>query len=246
MKIIVSGLCGYMGQEISKLAKINYRNVQLVGGVDILYESEKNFPCCKDFKSVSFNADCIIDFSHHTLIDDLLDYALENNLKLVIATTGHSESERQKIIQASKRIPIFYSANTSIAISVLIESAKKIASLMPNSQIEIIEKHHSRKLDAPSGTALMIKDALLSVNPNYKAVYGRYGRQKRQDGEIGIHSLRLGNTVGEHEILISTENQEISLKHTALSRGLFAEGAIESALFLQDKTHGLFSVKDLL
>ncbi|MBQ9720329.1 MAG: 4-hydroxy-tetrahydrodipicolinate reductase, partial [Oscillospiraceae bacterium] len=206
-------------------------------------------PCARSYGDApeSFaSADCIVDFSHHSGIRDLLAYARAHRIPAVIATTGHDEAEKAEILAASQEIPVFFSANMSIGIALLVELAKKTAAAMPDAEIEIIEKHHDRKLDAPSGTALMLADAIREVRPDAYAVTGRSGHGKRTPEEIGIHAVRMGNIVGEHEVIVGTQNQTITLKHEAHSRALFAEGALSAAAFLQGKPNGLYTMQDMI
>ena len=164
----------------------------------------------------------------------------------MIATTGQTDEERAAIEEAAKEIPIFFAANFSVGVALLIELAKKAAAAMPDAEIEIVEKHHDRKVDAPSGTALAIARALQTVRPNAEIVTGRSGFGKRTKEEIGVHAIRMGNIPGEHEVLIGTNNQTISLKHETHDRAVFAEGALAAAAFLQGKPAGLYDMQDLL
>ena len=180
------------------------------------------------------------------MTNELINYAISKNKPVVIATTGQTEEEKNKILEASKIIPVFYAANYSLGIAVLINQAKKIVSLLDNADIEIVETHHNRKLDAPSGTALAIANGLKEVRKDANIICGRNGNKKREKNDIGINSIRLGNVVGIHEVLISTEHECISIKHEAYDRGLFAEGAIKAIKFMSGKPKGLYSMKDLL
>ncbi|MBQ2204426.1 MAG: 4-hydroxy-tetrahydrodipicolinate reductase, partial [Lachnospiraceae bacterium] len=223
MKILVSGCMGHMGQILCKMINDD-SELELICGVDKTSE-DSNFKCFKSFDEVNVDVDIIVDFSHHSLTSEMINYAIKKNLPLVIATTGQTDEEKKIILEASNTIPIFYAANYSIGIAVLIESAKKIASQFKNADIEIVETHHNRKLDAPSGTALKIAEGLKEIRPDANLVLGRNGNQKRDKKDIGINAVRLGNVVGIHEVLISTEHECISIKHEAYDRGLFAEGA---------------------
>ena len=192
------------------------------------------------------NVDCIIDFSHHRCVCELLDFAVENSLPAVIATTGHTPDEIKRIREASEQIPVFFSANMSVGVALLVELAKNAAKALPDAEIEIVEKHHDRKLDAPSGTALMIANAIREVKPASYERCGRHGHGKRAPEEIGIHAIRIGNIVGEHEVIVATQNQTITLKHEAHSRALFAEGALAAASFLVKCESGLYDMKSLI
>ena len=246
MKILLNGACGFMGREVIKLAKNNYQNAEVVLGVDAFTKGDEEITCVKSFSEVKEKVDCIVDFSHHSLTKDLLEYAVKTNTPVVLATTGHTEEEKQIIYNASKSAPIFYSANMSVGVALLVELAKKAASVMVDADIEIIEKHHNRKIDAPSGTALMIYDNLKEVRTNATANMGRSGQAKRTKEEIGISAIRMGNVVGEHEVILCTANQTISLKHEAHNRALFAEGALVAASYMLGKGAGLYNMKDML
>ena len=247
MNILLNGISGFMGREVARLCESNYRGASLAIGVD---------PSGGDFSAPVYQSlddiitldgvDCIIDFSHHSVTDSLLDFAIDNSLPLVLCTTGHTEEEIHRINKAAESIPLFYSGNMSVGVALLIELAKTTARAFPEAEIEIIEKHHNRKVDAPSGTALMLANAIREVRPEAYANCGRSGQGKRNSNEIGIHSIRMGNIVGEHEVIIGTENQTISLKHEAHSRALFAEGAIAAADFLVGRSAGLYDMRSML
>ena len=256
MKIIISGLLGHMGREVLNLAENGVRGASAVGGVDPMYAGgESPVPCARSFEEAASDpalnplfrsADCIVDFSRHDGAGPLLRYAVSCGIPAVIATTGHTEEEKTMIREASERIPVFFSANMSLGIALLVELAKQAAAALPEAEIEIVEKHHDRKLDAPSGTALMLAEAIREVRPAAYPVTGRSGHSKRTADEIGIHAIRMGNIVGEHEVIIGTPNQTITLKHEAHSRALFAEGALAAAAFLIGKPAGLYDMKDLV
>lgn len=246
MKILLSGICGHMGREVVRLAGTGYKNAVICGGVDARADSHESIPCSLSFYSASADVDCIVDFSHHSLTSELLRFARSNSLPTVIATTGHSATERAEILSASREIPIFFSANLSFGIALLADLAKKAAVLLPDAQIEIIDRHHSRKLDAPSGTALMLAEKIHGVRPDSYNVIGRKGQMKRSPNEIGIHSLRMGDIVGSHEVILATDNQTLTLKHEAHDRSIFAEGALTAAEFLCGRPVGLYTMNDLI
>ena len=175
----------------------------------------------------------------------MAEYAAKRGIALVMATTGHTDEELAAINNAAKSVPVFMSANMSLGVALLAELAKKTAEVFPDADIEIIEKHHNRKLDAPSGTALMIARAIETVRKGCNFVYGRCGQQKREKGEIGIHAIRGGNIVGEHEVIVCTDTQIITLKHEAQSRSLFAEGAMAAAAFICGKSAGFYDMNDI-
>ncbi len=246
MKILISGYNGYMGQVLGEMIKKD-SELELVCGMDKNINCEgASVKCFTSFNDVNLDIDVVVDFSHHSLTKELIDFGIKNNIPLVIATTGQTEEEKQMIREASKKIPIFYAANYSIGIAVLINEAKNIAKVFKDADIEIVETHHNRKLDAPSGTALKIAEGLKEVRNDANMVLGRSGNKKREKNDIGISSIRLGNVVGIHEVLISTEHECISIKHEAYDRGLFAEGAINAVKFMVGKPAGLYNMNDML
>ena len=246
MRILLSGLGGHMGAEVARLCAEGYRGAELAAGVDYLNWKDAAVPCAPDFEHAEANVDCIVDFSHHSCTAALLAFAKQHGLPVVIATTGQTDEERAAIADAAKEIPVFFAANFSLGVALLIELAKKAAAAMPDAEIEIIEKHHDRKVDAPSGTALAIARAIQSVRPAATIVTGRSGMGKRTKEEIGIHAVRMGNLAGEHEVLIGTNSQPITLKHETHSRALFAEGALAAAEYLIGKPAGLYDMQTML
>ena len=246
MRILVSGLGGAMGREVGRLAQEGYRGAVLSGGVSPHGCEDFGVPCAADFDGAVTDVDCVVDFSHHSATSTLLDFAKAHRLPLVLATTGQTEDERAAILAAATDIPLFFAANCSLGVALLIELAKKTAAAMPDAEIEIIEKHHDRKVDAPSGTALAIAEAIREIRPEATVVTGRSGHGKRTPNEIGIHAIRMGSIVGEHEVMIGTNSQTITLKHEAHSRALFAEGALAAAEFLQGKAAGLYDMNSMI
>lgn len=246
MKVLVSGYNGHMGRVLSHMIK-NDDELELACGVDkVVNVDGDTVKCFSSFNDVNVDIDIVVDFSHRSLTKELVDYGIKNNKPLVIATTGQTDEEKQMISDASKKIPVFYAANYSVGIAVLIETAKNVAKYMKGADIEIVETHHNRKLDAPSGTALKIAEGLKEVRTDANFVFGRNGNKKREKNDIGINAIRLGNVVGIHEVLVSTEHECISLKHEAYDRGLFAEGAINAVKFMKGKGAGLYNMKDML
>ena len=238
MKAIVCGANGAMGQLLcAALGEHLVGKVSLDGANGV----------AKTFEELGeTNADTVIDFSHHSAIGQVLDYALPRGLSVVIGTTGHTEEEKQRILEAAKSIPVFFSGNMSLGIAVLCRLAAQAAGAFPEADIEIVETHHNRKVDAPSGTALMLFRAIQGVRPQAVARCGRSGECKRTKEEIGVNSIRMGNVVGIHEIHICTPNQALTLRHEAHNRGMFAEGAVEAAKFLEGKGPGLYDMEALL
>ena len=246
MNILICGVGGRMGREVAKLALDGVRGAIPVAGYDILPVDTREFPTYTDWNAVTEQVDCIIDFSHHTGTESLLAFATEKNLPVVLCTTGHTDEELALIDRAATKIPIFRSANMSLGIALLVELAKMTAKNFPDADIEIIEKHHNRKLDAPSGTALLLANAIKEIREKARFVFGRGGQAKREADEIGIHAIRMGNIIGEHEVIVGTDTQTITLKHEAHSRALFAEGALAAAEFLCGKPAGLYDMKKMI
>lgn len=241
MKLIICGACGFMGKELLALCEKHYRGAQVSGKIDIA-GGEGVATSLSEVKSDGI----IVDFSHHSSVSSLLTDAVAKNLPCVIATTGHTEEERALIAEASTHIPIFYSANFSLGVALMAKLVRSVSAFLPDSEIEIVETHHNRKLDAPSGTALMLAEAAAESRPDANIHTGRSGHGKREPNEIGIQSLRYGNIVGIHEVLFSTGNETITLKHEAHSRALFAQGAVVAAEFLSRQKPGLYDMKDLM
>lgn len=246
--IILSGANGYMGKVISNLAA-NDDEIKIVAGFDINTESTDGFPVyakCSEFEG---NADVIVDFSHPLAFDDITDFAMSRKIPIVIATTGLSSKQMEKMKSMASEIPVFFSANYSIGVNLLIELVKRTAKALENSfDIEIVEKHHNRKIDAPSGTALAIADAITeSISNQSVYIYDRHSvLKKRAKNEIGIHSIRGGTIVGEHDVIFAGNNENIEIKHSAASRDIFAAGAIRAAKFLSQKAAGYYTMENLL
>lgn len=245
MKILINGIAGRMGGEVAKLALSGKYGVELAAGVDVGGEVE-NIPCYRDFDKIAEGFDCVIDFSHHTAVKDLLIFCVKNEKPVVIATTGHTDEELEMIKDAAKHIPVFFSMNMSLGVALLCELAKTTVKTFPDADIEIVETHHNRKLDSPSGTAILIANAIKSVRNGLKCVMGRCGKDGRAKNEIGIHSIRVGNIVGEHCVIVGTDSETITLKHEAHERSLFAEGAISAAKFIYQKENGLYDMNDMI
>ena len=247
MRVLVNGYCGHMGREVAKLCREGYRGATLSMGIDPGADGSETVPVYTSVaEAPAASCDCIVDFSHHSCVRDLLDYAVQYGIPTVVATTGHTEDELEAIRAASESIPVFYSANMSLGVALLLELAVTAAAAMPEAEIEIIEKHHNRKLDAPSGTALMLANAICEARPDAYTNLGRSGHGKRTREEIGIHAIRMGNIVGEHEVIIGTANQTITLKHEAHDRALFAEGALAAAAYITPLCPGLYDMKSMI
>lgn len=247
-RIILSGCCGKMGRIIASCIKVR-DDCTVVAGIDKAGESYDVFPIFTSPAQCAIEADVIIDFSHPSALEPLLSYAVQRHMPAVIATTGLSDEQIALIRNTSKNVPLFFSFNMSLGVNLLCELAKKAVSVLGGQfDIEIVEKHHNRKIDAPSGTALMLADEIASAlkeRPRY--IYDRHSvRQKRGKDEIGIHSIRGGTIVGEHEVIFAGHDEVISLSHTAMSREVFATGSINAALFLCGKADGLYHMGDLV
>ena len=238
MRAVLCGANGAMGKLID-----NILGTEIVGRVSI--DGENNVP--KTFEELGrVDADVVIDFSHHTAVADVLAYAKQIGAAAVIGTTGHTPEEKAMIASAAEEIPVFFSGNMSLGIAVLCRLAKQAAAAFPDADIEIVEAHHIRKVDAPSGTALMLFNAIKEVRPEAVANCGRAGEGKRTKEEIGIHALRMGNVVGIHEIHIHTGNQSLTLKHESGSRAMLADGACDAARFMVGKAKGLYNMESML
>ena len=246
MKIIIHGAAGHMGRMVEEKARTGFAGASVAALVDRCAPEGGGADCYTALSAYDGPADAVIDFSNHAAVGELLDYCEARKMPVVVATTGHMPEEKARIEAAAKEIPVFFSANMSVGVAVLAELARRAAAAFPAAEIEIVETHHDRKLDVPSGTALLLANAVRDACPDKTLLVGRHQNGKRTANEIGIHSIRLGNEVGTHEILISTGSETLTLKHQAHSRALFAEGALTAAAFLIGKPAGLYSMKDLL
>mgnify|MGYP004448213281 CR=1 FL=1 len=245
MNIILNGAAGQMGRKIASLAA-EREDINIVAEVSLEYagsEIEGQYGSLAEYRG---DADCVVDFSHHSATADILAYCKERQLPVVIATTGQTDEERVLIREAAAEVPIFFSANMSIGVAVTCELAKKAAAAFPGADIEIVEAHHNRKLDVPSGTALMIANSVKEARTDAEFVIGRHENGKRQPQEIGIHSLRMGNVVGMHEVIITTGRETITIKHEAADRALFADGAMVAAAYMVGKPAGLYNMQDMM
>lgn len=247
IKAILVGASGKMGGFIADCAKAD-SEIEIVAGVDKI-NNGKDFPIFSNLGDINVSADVIIDFSHISLLDDILNYAKEKNMPVVIATTGYSPAQIEKIKEYSKIIPIFFTFNMSIGVNLLCSLATKAAKILGGDfDIEIIEKHHNQKIDAPSGTAIMLANAIntqFGDTLNYE--YDRHSkRNKRPKNEIGIHSVRGGTIVGEHDVVFAGRDEVITLSHQALSKEVFAVGAIRAAKFISNKSAGLYDMNSIM
>lgn len=249
IKVMISGCNGKMGQVVTAMCA-GQSNLQVVAGVDLNPVKQNDYLVYTKPEEYPGQVDCIIDFSNPAALPALLEYCKKTGAAVVLATTGYSAEQKQAIQAAAKDIRIFQSANMSLGINVLLSLVKQAAKVLGSScDIEIVEKHHNRKLDAPSGTAIMIADAAaseLQQAPEY--VYERHSvRQKRGKNEIGISSVRGGTIVGEHEVLFAGTDEVLEIRHSAYSREIFANGAVRAAEFLASREHpGIYTMEDLV
>ncbi|MBE7045476.1 MAG: 4-hydroxy-tetrahydrodipicolinate reductase [Ruminococcaceae bacterium] len=247
-KILLSGCNGKMGQVISRLAAED-AEAQIVAGLDINTHLQNPYPVFTNLNDCNIDADVIIDFSHPSVLEPLLAFAVSKNLPVIVATTGLSEEQKNHLQETATKIPVFFSANMSLGINLLISLAKKAAVLLEEQfDIEIIEKHHNQKIDAPSGTALAIADGISEVlKTPAEYVYDRHSvRKKRSKNEIGLHAIRGGTIVGEHDIIFAGNDEVITLSHSAASKEVFAVGAIKAAKFMKGKPSGMYNMSDLI
>ena len=238
MKAILCGANGAMGKLIDSIL-----GSDVVGRVSLDGENG----VARTFDELgAVDADMIIDFSHHTAIADVMSYAKAHNCSVVVGTTGHTAEEKALIAESAKELPVFFSGNMSLGIAVLCRLAKEATRWFPEADIEIVEVHHNRKVDAPSGTAHMLFNAIAQVRPDAVENCGRAGEVKRTKNEIGISSLRMGNVVGIHEVHICTGNQTLVLKHESGSRAMLADGAVDAARFMAGKAPGFYNMESIL
>lgn len=242
MRVIVNGAGGRMGKALRSMIEKGCRGSELAAAVDPFVSEDGIVPTLE----ASGEADCIIDFSNHAGTGKLMDYAVEKKLPVVVATTGHTEEELACIRTAAEKIPVFWSGNMSLGIAVLTNLVRQATAMFPDADVEIVESHHNQKLDVPSGTALMLAKAVQDARPEATLLVGRHENGKRTKAEVGIHSLRMGNTVGIHEVIINTGTQILTLKHEAQDRSLFAEGALAAAEYIIGKTPGMYNMDDMV
>jgi 4-hydroxy-tetrahydrodipicolinate reductase len=248
IKILMSGCNGKMGQVISRLAKES-DGLEIAAGCDLNDSIKNAYPVFIDLKKCDVSVDVIIDFSNASAFENVLEYAVSRKIPLVMATTGLSHAQIKSLQAASSQIPVFFSANMSLGVNLLIDLVKKAAKVLEqNFDIEIVEKHHNQKLDAPSGTALAIADAINTVlEQKQEYVYDRHSRRKKRSRqEIGIHAVRGGTIVGDHSVIFAGNDEIIEINHTAMSKEIFGVGALRAARFLYSKKPGLYSMKELI
>ena len=247
IRVLINGCNGRMGQEVLNAIN-NNENFEVLNGVDLIENPNYNFPVYTSTNEIKEKPDVIIDFSVPVATMKILEYAKENNVPIVIATTGLSEEEKQKIKEYSKIIPIFQSANMSYDINLMKKVVAEVAKNLNQTDIEIIETHHNRKIDSPSGTALLLADSINNALDNKMEYnFNRFqNREKRKKNEIGFSSIRGGNIVGEHTVIFFGENESFEITHKAYSRGVFAEGALKGAEYIVGKENGYYSMDDII
>ncbi len=243
MEIILHGSTGAMGKAVAELVAGGKHTIAAFVSPEYPENTEKQYQKLADYAGP---ADCIIDFSNHAAAKDLTDYAAKRGIPLVIATTGYTEEEMELVKACAKKVPVFHSANMSLGVAAMADLTRQAAALFLDADIEIVEAHHNRKVDAPSGTALMLFNAVKESRPEAVANCGRAGEGKRTKEEIGISSLRMGNVVGIHEVHICTGTQTLTLKHEATTRAMLADGAVDAARFMEGKAKGLYNMENIL
>lgn len=249
VKMIMHGCNGKMGQVITKIVKED-ANAEIVAGIDKYMGIQNDYPVFESIDKCDVEADVVIDFSNAVAVDGLLEYCVEKQVPVVLCTTGLSEEQLGKVQEASKKVAVLKSANMSLGVNMLLKLLQDATKILAPAgfDIEIVEKHHNQKVDAPSGTALALADSINTVlNNEYTYTYDRSQvRQKRNKKEIGISAVRGGTIVGEHEVIYAGEDEVIEFKHTAHSKAVFAKGAVEAGKFLKGKGAGLYDMKDVI
>ncbi|MGF0018688.1 4-hydroxy-tetrahydrodipicolinate reductase [Sporofaciens sp. SGI.106] len=249
IKVIMHGCNGRMGQVISQIIASD-ESVEIVAGVDWYMGIENPYPVFESVEKCDIEADVVIDFSNAAAVDGLLDYCVEKQVPVVLCTTGLSEEQLQKVEDASKKVAILKSANMSLGVNLLMKLLKDATKVLAPSgfDIEIVEKHHNQKLDAPSGTAIALADSINeAMDDSYSYTYDRSQvRKKRDSKEIGISAVRGGTIVGEHEVIYAGNDEVIEFKHTAYSKAIFGKGAVEASKFLAGKPAGWYDMSDVI
>ena len=249
VKIIMHGCNGHMGQVISGIVEKD-PDAEIVAGIDIADQGKNSYPVFTDIDACQVEADAIIDFSSAKATDKLLEYSAARQIPVVLCSTGLSQEQLAKVEETSRKVAVLKSANMSLGINTLLKLVQDAARVLAAASfdMEIVEKHHRLKLDAPSGTALALADSINeAMNNQYHYVYDRsQKREKRDDKEIGISAVRGGTIVGEHEIIFAGQDEVIEFKHTAYSKAIFGKGAVEAAKFLAGKPAGRYDMSDVI
>ncbi len=246
-KILLSGCCGRMGRFVAETVK-NRQDCEIVAGIDIVDDLTLGFPVFGSFDEVNIKADVIVDFSNISALQGMLIYAEKTNTAVVLATTGLSDDQIKAVEETAENVPVFFSYNMSLGVSLLCELSKTAAKVLGTGfDVEIIEAHHNQKLDAPSGTAIMLGTAIKEEMPDAYFEYDRHSkREKRHINEIGIHAIRGGTIVGEHQVIFAGNDEIVTLSHSARSRAIFATGAVNAAVFINGKENGIYRMSDLI
>ena len=246
MKVIINGYSGTMGQVLTKCVADD-EELELVAGISPKHHDVDGFNTYSSFADVKEDSDVVIDFSNPLALDGILEYCLKTKTPVVLATTGYNDEEMEKIHEAAKQIPVFLSFNMSLGVNILLKLVKEAAKNLANFDIEIIEKHHNKKVDSPRGTAVMIANAVKEIREQSEFIYGRHGRTgKRQQNEVGIHAVRGGTIVGEHSAIFAGNDEILEIHHSARSKNVFAEGAIAAAKYLVNQEPGFYNMDDML
>ena len=246
MKVIINGYSGTMGQVLTKCVADD-EELELVAGISPKHHDVDGFNTYSSFADVKEDSDVVIDFSNPLALDGILEYCLKTKTPVVLATTGYNDEEMEKIHEAAKQIPVFLSFNMSLGVNILLKLVKEAAKSLANFDIDIIEKHHNKKVDSPSGTAVMIANAVKEIREQSEFIYGRHGRTgKRQQNEVGIHAVRGGTIVGEHSAIFAGNDEILEINHSARSKNVFAEGAIAAAKYLVNQEPGFYNMDDML
>ena len=246
MKVIINGYSGTMCQVLTKCVADD-EELELVAGISPKHHDVDGFITYSSFADVKEDSDVVIDFSNPLALDGILEYCLKTKTPVVLATTGYNDEEMEKIHEAAKQIPVFLSFNMSLGVNILLKLVKEAAKNLANFDIEIIEKHHNKKVDSPSGTAVMIANAVKEIREQSEFIYGRHGRTgKRQQNEVGIHAVRGGTIVGEHSAIFAGNDEILEINHSARSKNVFAEGAIAAAKYLVNQESGFYNMDDML
>ena len=247
LKVIINGYSGTMGKVLTNCV-LDDEELELVAGVSPKHHDVNDkFNTYSSFAEVQEDADVVIDFSNPLALDGILEYCLNTKTPVVLATTGYNDEEMEKIHEAAKQIPVFLSFNMSLGVNILLKLVKEAAKNLNGFDIEIIEKHHNKKVDSPSGTAVMIANAVKEVREQSEFIYGRHGRTgKRQQNEVGIHAVRGGTIVGEHSAIFAGNDEILEINHSARSKNVFAEGAIAAAKYLVNQEPGFYNMDNML
>lgn len=247
VNIVIQGVAGRMGHALATLIR-QRQDCVVLAGVDTKQDISLPFPVFSSLDELPQMPDVLIDFSHPVATEVALAWCAQNKVPCVVCTTGLDENVKQKIADAARETAVFYSANMSLGVNLLAELAQRAQAMLPGFDIEIIEKHHHHKLDAPSGTALLLADAINEqANGAYEYVYDRHAYRKARDAnEIGIHAVRGGSIVGDHDVLFAGPDEVITLSHSAGSRDIFANGAVTAALYIVNKAAGLYNMQNMM